>query len=511
VALTFSANTHRVNFGSGTTLDNNIRTVLVWFYPTSIAVTAILLGKTHTSYSSYLECSYNSTGDFILDVLYSGGGARSRSAGGFIVANAWNFVGFSMDGVASAKLYKGTLTSAAAEPGSYTTQATPSGSYVSDAANDLILGTGPSNTNGVVGRIAWIGIWNRALTAGEIIEQQWRPHVTSGCVLFTHLGYRGGTSSQPDWSGNSNAGTVTGAAVGAHVPVRISSGGVRNPQYVVVATTNTYTYSGSGGATSAGVAGIATGKAYAATGGATAAGAALVSRARVYVPTGGATASGVAVVSKSKAYAPTGGATVSGAAVLARTYSPTVSGGGVSGGTASRVRTYSPVVGGGATTGGTVGVTRTYSPVVSGGAVAGGAATSSLVVAGTTVFTYSGTGGAASAGTAAVSRAITLVGSGGATSGGVATVTRGLAYTASGGAVASGAAQVRRTYARTGVGNAVSGGAGAYQYIPFVAAISSTVGIVTLSHRNHGVTVQVYESQVSISTANATVSILSKP
>jgi hypothetical protein len=44
------------------------------------------------------------------------------------------------------------------------------------------------------------------------------PRPIAGCVGFWHLGANG-VGTQPDWSGNANAGTVTGATVSDHVPL----------------------------------------------------------------------------------------------------------------------------------------------------------------------------------------------------------------------------------------------------------------------------------------------------
>ena len=72
---------------------------------------------------------------------------------------------------------------------------------------------------------AW---WNRILTAGEIHAQQFHPHRTSGCLCIWLPGYNG-TTNVPDWSGNANTGTITGATVSDQVPIPFRR---RGPLYV---------------------------------------------------------------------------------------------------------------------------------------------------------------------------------------------------------------------------------------------------------------------------------------
>lgn len=139
---------------------------------------------------------------------------------GTLTTGVWYFLGFTFDVAATPELkqYIGTLTASVAEP-SYAYQNDGSGGVVSDSASAMLIGNRDSNANAIQGSIAWFGMWNRVLTVGEIKAQQYRPNVTSGCVEFMHLGFAG-TGTQADWSGNGNAGTVTGATVAAHVPLR---------------------------------------------------------------------------------------------------------------------------------------------------------------------------------------------------------------------------------------------------------------------------------------------------
>ena len=88
---------------------------------------------------------------------------------------------------------------------------------VVDASQTLRVGSNNDGT-GPNARIAFFGQWNRVLTLGELKAQQFRPHVTGGCVTFTRYGFNG-TGTQADWSGNGNSGAVTSATVGDSAPL----------------------------------------------------------------------------------------------------------------------------------------------------------------------------------------------------------------------------------------------------------------------------------------------------
>jgi hypothetical protein len=141
--------------------------------------------------------------------------------------NAWTFCAARYDTAASngdQELYVGNLTTPLAEPSAYAVQQVGSGTVTADAGSDPRVGNNAADTGALQGDMAFFGLWNRYLTYGEMLAQQWHPHPTEGCVVFLMLGWNG-TSTQPDWSGNLNNGTVTGATVAAHVPLRALYGG----------------------------------------------------------------------------------------------------------------------------------------------------------------------------------------------------------------------------------------------------------------------------------------------
>lgn len=220
MALTFGAATSdRVDCGSGASIDDlNPFTWLFWCYATNNTANRALGSKESGSNSKRLRLSGTggSAGNLRVEVV------RATTNTDYITndtplgtLNTWKCVAITFDSAASAgqivNIYSGTRSVVLAES-TYGTATDGSGTPSSEAAGSFYIGNRAGLASSFQGRIAVCMIWNRALTLAELIEQQFRPHKTSGCVMFTRVGYNG-TGTQPDWSGNGNAGTVTGATL----------------------------------------------------------------------------------------------------------------------------------------------------------------------------------------------------------------------------------------------------------------------------------------------------------
>lgn len=110
-------------------------------------------------------------------------------------------------------LWLGNLTTAPAEPSSYTSQVVGSGDHTTNGSDDMIIGNDVNQTQAIPGQIAMIGFWKRAFSSTEMdaLRRIWNcnyPVASQGCWVF---GVGNSTGTQPDWSGNGNNGTVTGA------------------------------------------------------------------------------------------------------------------------------------------------------------------------------------------------------------------------------------------------------------------------------------------------------------
>jgi hypothetical protein len=133
-------------------------------------------------------------------------------------AVTWTFSGADAD----QHLYGGNLSNPFTEVTTYASQVAGSGSGTEDnSVAPQIGGMFDTGLRGFPGRIAWVLIFNRQLSLGELRQLQHRPRVVSGCVGFWHLW---GTGTQPDLSGHLNNGTVTGATASGHPPMGVPFG-----------------------------------------------------------------------------------------------------------------------------------------------------------------------------------------------------------------------------------------------------------------------------------------------
>ena len=219
MALTFGVTTSsRVNHGSATVLDNlDPFTVIMWMYPTTLTNGR----RPYTKGAQNTFSIYGTAGDLSFERLRTTSTIYTTNNTPLATLNKWYFVAFSFNSAGATgqivNIYVGNLSTFAVEA-TYGTATDGSGSLNTDATANLIIGNRPVADSAFQGRIAWVGVWNRELTLGELRAQQFRPHKTSGCVLFTHYGFNG-TGTQPDWSGSGNPGTVTDATVSSHVPL----------------------------------------------------------------------------------------------------------------------------------------------------------------------------------------------------------------------------------------------------------------------------------------------------
>jgi hypothetical protein len=220
-SLTFgAATTDRVNHGSAASLDNlDPLTYALWVYPTTVTGNRSIIAKSSAAGSpngKALGFDGASTRlQFIVDrVTTDTNYVTNLSA---LTTNKWCFIAvtFNSGGAAGeiVNIYQGDFTAALAE-GTYSTAADGSGANRDEAAISLSVGntTPATPASAFQGRIAWAGVWNRELSVSELRTQQFHPAKTSGNVLFVAYGFNG-TGSQIDWSGNANAGTVTGASL----------------------------------------------------------------------------------------------------------------------------------------------------------------------------------------------------------------------------------------------------------------------------------------------------------
>ena len=222
MSLTFGAGaTDNVNIGSGASIDNlDPVTILAWVYVTTLTQNRTIYCKGPSGSFRTLLRLGDGSGNVQMAVLRTAL-TNYITNDAPIAADSWRLVAATFDSTAGAgeiaNIYVGSLAANAVES-AYGTATDGSGTVTDDAANNAFWGNSATVDAPLQGRIAYCAVVDRVMTLAEIQSWQWRPRVVSGCVDFHALGFAG-TGTQPDWSGNSNAGTVTGATVSDHVPL----------------------------------------------------------------------------------------------------------------------------------------------------------------------------------------------------------------------------------------------------------------------------------------------------
>ena len=212
-ALDFSG-TDDVDHGSAATLDQqSVWTKMFWLKATTLSDNNRIWGKGDPAHTISLTISPAT--ELVANVRRGTGEDLYVTNNASLVTGTEYFLAISFDSASAANerfnVYLGTLVTPPVEL-TYVTTDEGSGIVGDDSAQNYVIG--PTWE----GPISWHGNWNRLLTLGEITTQWFRPHPTADNVIFTHYGFAG-TGTQPDWSGNGNSGTVTGATVAEHVPL----------------------------------------------------------------------------------------------------------------------------------------------------------------------------------------------------------------------------------------------------------------------------------------------------
>ena len=243
MALTFGAATSdRVNHGTG---NANLSpfTLLLWIFPTTLNTNdAIAHRGTFAANNRRSFFQSDSSGNLQLSVDRSTTDTIYITNDAPLVLNEWNFVAASFDSSAGAgeiaNIYRGSLTALVTER-AYGTATDGSGTLADDSAASFIVGNIANFTTAFKGRIAIAAYVLGAWSLAQIQAWQFRPRMVDGIKLLAVYGYAG-TGTQPDWSGNANNGTVTGATVADHVPIPFRRSGPLYVPYTVAALGNTW-------------------------------------------------------------------------------------------------------------------------------------------------------------------------------------------------------------------------------------------------------------------------------
>jgi hypothetical protein len=211
----------KVDHGN-TGTDPTISTFYAWVYPTSCTAQRSIIRKIDPSLLGNYALATAVTCGIRFTVDYATTDADARGQNNDFTINNWWFVAVTFDGVTAPKLYIGNLTTPVHEIASYSISTAPSGARVTDGGARTIIGNldnGGVVNAGFQGRIAVANfIQGSVLSLGQLKQHQFNPHAEAGSRIFTWYGFNG-TGTQPDWSGNKNNGTVTGAKIAPNVPI----------------------------------------------------------------------------------------------------------------------------------------------------------------------------------------------------------------------------------------------------------------------------------------------------
>lgn len=224
MSLTFTnATTDRVSIAAATTLNTLQQvTTLTWMYPTGFGNNQHFITKRTDVNAGWGVRIDDASGNVFVNKPTAGAGSNALSTGGPLTVNAWNYVattGSNDISTDNCHIYVGNLTTLAAEVSYASKVDRAAATAFDDSAWPLYLGNRNNASASFAGRLGIQAIFNRVLTLSEIQRWQFAPRMMPGCVGFWLLGDNG-TGTQPDYSGNGNAGTVTGATQSDNPPLR---------------------------------------------------------------------------------------------------------------------------------------------------------------------------------------------------------------------------------------------------------------------------------------------------
>lgn len=241
MSLSFaSAGTDKVDCGSAAVLDNlDPFTVVMWLDNQDTTTTRVLVCKATSADNGWRIIFSNADN---LSLIVPGTSNWSYQSPDSSISTGLQMLAIVFDSGAAAgsqgRLYRGTRTSIISEL-SYQNQTDGSG-QADDSGQPLewgnLSGVGSFGVGSDVSRVA---LYNTALSLDDLRTLQFAPPSgwrRSDCVDLHEFGLWHGTGSQIDLSGNGNHGTVTGATVADHAPIRVYPAGALEAPEAAAAT-----------------------------------------------------------------------------------------------------------------------------------------------------------------------------------------------------------------------------------------------------------------------------------
>lgn len=226
MALNFNAANRRIVVPTSSSLNNFTHiSGLLWINAAALGADDYLLNLVGSGGSPIFRLIVADTSGSIQLAVWrtTGFGYQQTSTSTGISGSAWECVGFRYDNTNSAQtahqIYIGDLTTPMVES-SYSAGLGSANSINTPQDGDLVIGNSDASpsTHFFAGDMAVVKLFDGLLSLDELIAQQWKTVPRSDLVLYNELGYSG-TTTQVDYSGNGNSGTLTGGTIADHVPL----------------------------------------------------------------------------------------------------------------------------------------------------------------------------------------------------------------------------------------------------------------------------------------------------
>ena len=216
MALTFGSTNDDADFGAAASIDDlTAFTWLMWIFPTTLTNLRRIMVKGPVEEKQFIIRT-NDVAE--MHVARATTAAFATSNNNSMVVNTHEFYAITYDESDGPRIFRGTLSTEAVELG-YSSRVVGADGTTADATGNLVIGNAHSTkTVPFQGDISVGAVYAKRMILAEIVRYQWRILSDTDCKLLCHLGFAG-TGTQPDWSGNGNSGTVTGATVSDHVPL----------------------------------------------------------------------------------------------------------------------------------------------------------------------------------------------------------------------------------------------------------------------------------------------------
>lgn len=214
MAIGLNGTTSQVNFGNSSALDFGASvTTAVWFYVITADSTGRRLYCKRTDSTSYIE---STVADYDGARTVESGRGRATTEqvsgeGGVFSLNTWGLLITVFTSGDFPRMYYGTESVAMAEVGggSYGYTDVGSGAIGTGAGSDFLVGK-RATINSFHGRLARLGMWGHAFSAGEITALRTQTAAEWAAIADCQLAVAfSGTGSQTDIGPNGLTGTAT--------------------------------------------------------------------------------------------------------------------------------------------------------------------------------------------------------------------------------------------------------------------------------------------------------------